>query len=67
VLSREALLQHLHTQPAAVFDRSIDTLIGRLRRKIEPDQRDPQFIRTVRNGGYMFSPRVEQASDSGAA
>lgn len=58
VLSREALLQHLHNQPATVFDRSIDTLIGRLRRKIEPDGKEPDFIRTVRNGGYMFSPRV---------
>jgi two-component system OmpR family response regulator len=66
VLSREALLHHLHTQPAAVFDRSIDTLIGRLRRKIEPDVKDPELIRTVRSSGYLFSPKVEIAGESWA-
>ena len=60
VLSRETFLGMLHTQPAAVFDRSIDTLIGRLRRKIEQDNNAPTFIRTVRNNGYMFMPAVQQ-------
>jgi two-component system OmpR family response regulator len=40
------------------FDRSVDIQISRLRRKIEPDPKDPTLILTVRNGGYMFTPTV---------
>jgi two-component system OmpR family response regulator len=38
-----------------VFDRSIDVQISRLRRKIEADPKEPEFIKTVRSGGYVFS------------
>jgi two-component system OmpR family response regulator len=62
VLSRESLLALMHNQPAAVFDRAIDTLIARLRRKIEDDVRDPSRIKTVRNGGYIFTPTVTQVA-----
>jgi two-component system OmpR family response regulator len=58
VLSRENLLALMHSQPAAVFDRAVDTLIARLRRKIEDDVREPSRIKTVRNGGYIFTPNV---------
>lgn len=58
VLSREQLLDLLHGRAAAVFDRSIDIQVSRLRRKIEPDPRDPTLIKTVRYGGYMFTPKV---------
>ena len=58
VLSRENLLALMHNQPAAVFDRAVDTLIARLRRKIEDDVREPSRIKTVRNGGYIFTPTV---------
>jgi two-component system OmpR family response regulator len=61
VLSRENLLALMHNQPAAVFDRAIDTLIARLRRKIEDDVREPTRIKTVRNGGYIFTPTVSPA------
>jgi two-component system OmpR family response regulator len=64
VLSRESLLALMHSQPAAVFDRAIDTLIARLRRKIEDDVREPSRIKTVRNGGYIFTPNVTQAPRS---
>jgi two-component system OmpR family response regulator len=64
VLSRESLLALMHSQPAAVFDRAIDTLIARLRRKIEDDVREPARIKTVRNGGYIFTPNVTQAQRS---
>ena len=43
------------------FDRSIDVQVGRLRRKIEPDPKNPILIKTVRGGGYMFTPEVEAA------
>jgi two-component system OmpR family response regulator len=62
VLSREALLALMHNQRAAVFDRAIDTLIARLRRKIEDDLKEPSRIKTVRNGGYIFTPQVEAAT-----
>ena len=42
-----------------MFDRSIDVQVSRLRRKIEADPRDPALIKTVRGGGYLFTPKVE--------
>jgi two-component system OmpR family response regulator len=58
VLSRDDLLDMLHGRAAAVFDRSIDVQISRLRRKIETNLKDPSFIKTVRYGGYFFTPQV---------
>jgi two-component system, OmpR family, response regulator len=58
ILSREQLLDLAHGRSAAQLDRSIDVQISRLRRKIEPDPREPTMIVTVRNGGYMFTPTV---------
>ena len=39
-------------------DRSIDALIVRLRRKIEPEPTSPTFIKTVRGVGYVFAADV---------
>jgi two-component system OmpR family response regulator len=64
VLSREQLLDLLHGRAAAVFDRSVDIQVSRLRRKIEPDPKEPSFIKTVRNGGYMFTPKVSLLADA---
>jgi two-component system OmpR family response regulator len=58
VLSRDELLDLLHGRAAAVFDRSIDVQISRLRRKIETNLKDPAFIKTIRYGGYFFTPEV---------
>ncbi len=60
VLSREQLLDLARGRDAQPFDRSIDVQVSRLRRKIEPDPRDPSFIKTVRGGGYAFTPAVER-------
>jgi two-component system OmpR family response regulator len=43
------------------YDRSIDVQVSRLRRKIEPDSKRPDLIRTVRNGGYMFCAKVTRS------
>src|SRR3982074_3984469 len=59
VLSRDSLLDLTHGRNAGSFERSIDVLISRIRRKIEPDPGDATMIKTVRSGGYMFTPRVE--------
>ena len=59
VLTRELLLDFAQGRSASPFDRSVDTLISRIRRKIEKDARDPEFLKTVRLGGYFFTPDVE--------
>jgi two-component system OmpR family response regulator len=56
VLSRDQLLDLAKGNSAEVFDRSIDTQVSRLRRKIEPDPTNPIFIRTIWGDGYMFVP-----------
>lgn len=60
ILSREQLLDLCHGHAHDAFDRSIDVQVSRLRRKIEPDSKRPDLIRTVRNGGYQFSPKVSR-------
>ena len=64
VLSRDDLLDLLHGRAAAVFDRSIDVQISRLRRKIETNLKDPSYIKTVRYGGYFFTPQITVMADS---
>ncbi len=60
VMSREQLLDISRNREAAPFDRSIDVQVGRLRRKIEADHKKPEIIKTVRGGGYLFTPPVER-------
>lgn len=60
VLSREQLLDLARGRDAQPFDRSIDVQVSRLRRKIEPDPREPALIKTVRGGGYLFAAKVER-------
>jgi two-component system OmpR family response regulator len=62
VLSRDSLLDLTQGRSAGSFERSIDVLVSRIRRKIEPDPQDATMIKTVRSGGYMFTPTVEAAS-----
>jgi two-component system, OmpR family, response regulator len=59
VLSRDRLLELANGRDAEAFDRAIDLRILRIRRKIEPDPARPSVIRTVRGGGYVFSPSGE--------
>jgi two-component system OmpR family response regulator len=58
VLSRDQLLDLARGRSAAGIDRSIDTQISRLRKKLERDPGDPKIIKTVWGGGYMFMPAV---------
>jgi two-component system OmpR family response regulator len=60
VLSRDQLLELTNRGSEDVFDRSIDVLMSRLRKKLG-DNEQCQMIKTVRNGGYLFSARVETA------
>jgi DNA-binding response OmpR family regulator len=55
-LSRERILSLSQQRDWDPFDRSVDLRIMRLRKKIEPDPEHPQFIKTIRNEGYIFIP-----------
>jgi two-component system OmpR family response regulator len=59
VLSREQLLAASRAHDDEVFDRSIDVQILRLRRKLEADPSEPEFIKTERGAGYIFAAPVE--------
>ena len=58
VLNRDQLLDLARGRTAAGIDRSIDTQVSRLRKKLEIDPADPKIIKTVWGGGYMFTPTV---------
>ncbi|MCA1176329.1 MULTISPECIES: response regulator [unclassified Pantoea] len=58
VLTRDQLLELTHNESLEVFDRTIDVLIMRLRRKIEANPHQPSLIRTIRGLGYVFSADV---------
>lgn len=58
VLSREQLLALTHSESMDVFDRTIDVLIMRLRRKIELNPHQPALIKTIRGLGYVFAADV---------
>jgi two-component system OmpR family response regulator len=59
VLNRDQIMDLVHGRDWNPFDRSIDTQIGRLRKKIEPDPKYPSLIKTVRGVGYIFTPEVK--------
>jgi class 3 adenylate cyclase/predicted ATPase len=54
VHSRDALLEAMAGRRFEPFDRSVDVVVGRLRRKIEPDPKEPCLIVTVPGEGYRF-------------
>ena len=58
VLSRDQLISLTHGRMDGPAERSIDTLISRLRQKLEADVKNPQMIQTVRSEGYMFAAQV---------
>jgi two-component system OmpR family response regulator len=58
VLTRDQLLDMSRGAAHAAYDRSIDVQVSRLRYKLEADPKNPSLIRTVRNGGYLFAPKV---------
>jgi two-component system, OmpR family, response regulator len=59
ILSRDQLLDMSRLHSDDVYNRSVNTQILRLRRKLENDPAKPRYICTERGAGYMFSARVE--------
>jgi DNA-binding response OmpR family regulator len=62
-LSRAALLGVLRGRQWTYFDRSIDTLVARLRKKLEDGSDRPPLIRSVRGVGYVFCAAVARLGD----
>lgn len=60
-LSRDQLLELTQGRLAAPFERSIDILVSRLRRKLSTDDDRSGFIRTIRSEGYVFTPEVTRS------
>lgn len=60
VMTRDEIMNCLKGQDWSAFDRSVDSAIARLRRKIEPDADRPRHIKTVRSVGYVFSSDVRR-------
>lgn len=61
VLSRDQLLELANGRETVLFDRSIDVLIGRLRKRLRDDGKDPELIKTVRGEGYVLAAPVSSA------
>jgi len=61
VMSRDTLIDMLKGYERDPYDRSVDTRVTRLRRKIEANPGEPVYIRTVRGEGYLFNPRGGEA------
>lgn len=58
IMSRQEILTRTHAGSAGPVERSIDVHVSRVRQKIEPNYKDPTLIKTVRLGGYIFTPEV---------
>nr|WP_115317165.1 response regulator transcription factor [Legionella birminghamensis] len=65
ILGREFLLQITKHSDLHPYDRRIDVQISRLRQKIERDSKKPALIKTIRNGGYLFTALVEVMKEPG--
>jgi class 3 adenylate cyclase/predicted ATPase len=65
VLSRDMLLDATAGRRFEPFDRSVDVMVGRLRRKIEPDPKTPRLIVTM-PGGYQFAALLRKARPTAA-
>jgi DNA-binding response OmpR family regulator len=60
ILSRDQILDIVANRNWTPYDRSIDVLIGKIRRKLRDDVRDAQYIKTIRGVGYMFAAEARE-------
>lgn len=60
-LSREQLLDKIgdNARDYSPFDRSLDVMVAKLRKKLNDDAKNPKFIRTIRQAGYMFIGKID--------
>jgi DNA-binding response OmpR family regulator len=57
VLSRDTIMEGTKNITWESYDRSVDVLVSRLRKKLGDNPNDPEIIRTVWGEGYMFIAR----------
>ena len=60
VLTRDRLLDLARGPDSDAYDRAIDVQISRLRKKLDDGASGVELIRTVRNEGYIFTPKVSR-------
>jgi DNA-binding response OmpR family regulator/class 3 adenylate cyclase len=65
VLSRDQLRRLVAGRGVEAYDRSVDMLVARLRRKIEPKPKAPRYVVTIEGLGYRFADRVRALEDLG--
>lgn len=58
IMTRDRLMDLVYQRNYEPYDRSIDVLVTRLRRKIEDSPKSPSLIKTVRGAGYLFAAEV---------
>ena len=63
ILNRDQLLDLTQGREADPFDRSIDVLISRIRRRLGDDPKAPRYIKTVRGEGYVLSVAVQPCGE----
>jgi two-component system, OmpR family, response regulator len=61
IMNREQLLELTHAGTAGPIERSVDVHVSRIRQKIERNIKEPILIKTIRLGGYLFTPKVQDA------
>lgn len=66
VLSREFIFEELHGREGASSDRSIDVLMSRIRKKMTGAGGSESMVKTVRNGGYQFTEKVNRLDGEAA-
>jgi len=64
VVTRDQLLVHTAGRDADVFNRSIDLRVSRLRKHLSDDVREAEYIKTLRNEGYVFCKEVRWLAES---
>ena len=63
VLSRQQFLDLTRVRSSVFSDRSLDVQGSPLRRKLEVDPHNPNFIKTIRSGGHIFAVTVIEDED----
>lgn len=58
IMSRDQILDQIRNREWVPTDRTVDVLIGRLRRKLGDDSTNPRLILTVHGAGYLFTPKL---------
>lgn len=60
ILSRDRIIDIVSGRDWMPYDRSVDVVIGKLRKKLDDDPSCPVYIKTVRNAGYSFVAKVKR-------